>query len=283
MAETPSVVDPELLEAGGGLFSEENAVPPSTLDPTDVFDDSGNDAPGTQVANAAFEPRFDGDTSQLPPEVCWALQELVAAPHVSGKDSRHWAVLLQHEKQLRSRLSELGLVLEINHEHRYAFTRQADDPSPHSRAILRTKTLSLAASTLALYLYQQYLASPESPVVKSTDMIDYMMAYKRAEDTDEASFQKKIVAAIKSLDDAAVIKPVKGTDRYVIHGVITSILTADRVEALTQRYRAIARGEAVPEGGDADGTDTEGTDADGIDADRVATDELVAEGIDNDA
>ncbi|NED95560.1 DUF4194 domain-containing protein [Phytoactinopolyspora alkaliphila] len=264
MADTPSVMDSGLPMADDdGLFAEESAIPPSTFDPTEVFDDSASDAPGTRVGTAAFEPRFDGDTSQLPPQVCWALQELVAAPHVSGKDSKHWAVLLQHEKQLRSRLSELGLLLEINHEHRYAFTRQADDPSPHSRAILRTKTLSLAASTLTLYLYQQYLASPESPVVESTDMIDYMMAYKRGDDTDEASFQKKVAAAIKSLDDAAIIKPVKGTDRYVIHGVITSILTADRVEALTQRYRAIARGEAVPEGGD--GVETEEPAAEGID------------------
>ncbi|NDL60326.1 DUF4194 domain-containing protein [Phytoactinopolyspora mesophila] len=237
-----------------GLFAEATAVPPATLDPTDVFDDSAR-PPGARVGSTTHGPRFDGDTSQLPPEVCWTLQELVAAPHVGGKDNRHWAIILQHEEVLRSRLCELGLILEINHEHRYAFTRQADDPSPHSRAVLRTKTLSLAASTLALYLYQQYLAAPDSPVVESTDMIDYMMAYKRADDTDEASFHKKILAAIKSLDDAAIIKPVKGTDRYVIHGAITSILTADRVEALTQRYRAIARGEAIPEGLVADGID----------------------------
>ncbi|WP_166345811.1 DUF4194 domain-containing protein [Phytoactinopolyspora limicola] len=243
MTETAS----DVTQVGGdGLFTEESAVPPSTLDPTDVFDEAAR-VRGTRVARTAPEPRFDGDTSQLPPDVCWALQELVAAPHVGGKDSRHWAVILQHEEVLRSRLSELGLILEINHEQRFAFTRQADDPSPHSRSVLRTKTLSLAASTLALYLYQQYLAAPHSPVVETADMIDYMMAYQRADDTDEASFQKKVVAAINSLDDAAIIKPVKGTSRYLIHGAITAILTADRVEALTQRYQAIARGEAVPE------------------------------------
>lgn len=48
---------------------------------------------------------------------------------------------------IRRAVGELGLVLEINQEYRYAFTRQAADPSPHSRTILRTKTLSLAAST----------------------------------------------------------------------------------------------------------------------------------------
>jgi hypothetical protein len=218
------------------------------LDPAEVFASSA--AFGTSVDTGARVARFDGDTSQLPPEVCWTLQELVAAPHISEKSRRHWAVALQYEDVLRSRLAELGLVLELSHEHRYAFTRQADDPSPYSRVILRTRTLSLAGSALALYLYQLYLVSPDEPVVEAADMIDHMMAYKPATDTDEAAFQRKIRTAIVALDDAGIIKPVKGTDRYLVNNVITSILTADRIQALDQRYRAIARGEVI------DGADT---------------------------
>ena len=122
---------------------------PVDLDPDEVF--TASVPVGTWVDTGTVAAKFDGDTSQLPAEVCWALQELVAAPHVSEKSRRHWAAVLQHEQVLRSRLSELGLVLELSHEHRYAFTRQAEDPSPHSRVILRTKTLSLAASALALF------------------------------------------------------------------------------------------------------------------------------------
>ena len=226
------------------LFAETSAPVESSLDPDEVFTDDATTVTGTHVERAQ-EPRFDGDTSALPAEVCWTLQELVAAPHITDKAKKHWPIVLQYEEVLRSRLSELGLLLEINREHRYAFTQQADDPSPHSRTILRARTLSLAASALALYLYQQYLVAPNDPVVSATDMIDHMLAYKRAEDTDEAGFHKKIRTAIKSLDDVSVIKQVKGTDRYLIYPVITSMLTADRVEALTARYRAIAEGNAV--------------------------------------
>ena len=169
--------------------------------------------------------------------------------------------MLQYEDALRSRLSELGLILEINREFGYAFTRQADDPSPHSRVILRAKTLSLAASALALYLYNQYVVSPDDPVVDTADMMDHMMAYKRADDTDEAGFQKKIRAAVKALEDAAIIKPVKGTSRYIIYGVITSILTAEQVTVLAQRYRAIGRGEIL-HAVDADIDGTPGDDGD---------------------
>ncbi len=236
---------PDFSAVFADLFTDANVSVDQAvdLDPTEVFASSA--ALGTNVDTGERVAKFDGDTSQLPPEVCWTLQELVAAPHISEKSRRHWAVVQQYEDVLRSRLAELGLILELSHEHRYAFTRQADDPSPYSRAILRTKTLSLAASALALYLYQLYLVSPDEPVVETADMIDHMMAYKPATDTDEAAFQRKIRTAIVALDDAGIIKPVKGTDRYLVNSVITSILTADRIQALDQRYRAIARGEVT--------------------------------------
>jgi len=178
--------------------------------------------------------------------VCWTLQELVAAPHVRQQSGKHWAVLIQHEDVLRSRLSELGLILEINRDHGYAFTRQGDDPSPHARVLLRARPLSLAASALTLYLYGQYLAAPDDPVVETADMIEHMLGYKGPADTDEAGFVKKVHAAIRVLDDAHIIKPVAGTSRYLIYGVITSLLSADRVEALTARYKAVAAGQVLP-------------------------------------
>ena len=244
---------PDFSAVFADLFTDPGAQPDSStdLDLAQVFATTA--PPGTTVDSGERVARFDGDTSQLPPEVCWTLQELVAAPHISEKSRRHWAVVLQYEDVLRHRLSELGLILELSHEHRYAFTRQADDPSPYSRAILRTKTLSLAASVLVLYLYQLYLISPDEPVVETADMIDHMMAYKPATDTDEAAFQRKIRTAIGTLDDAAIIKQVKGTDRYVINSVITSMLTADRIDGLDQRYQAIARGDVAENGEEAAG------------------------------
>lgn len=228
---------------GDDLFINDTTTVHRALDPSEVFTDTGEVAVGSHVDSGTRPARFDGDSSELPAEACWALQELVAAPHISDKSKHHWPVVLQYEELLRSRLSELGLILEINREHRHAFTRQAEDPSPHSRTILRSRTLSLAASALALYLYQQYVMSPDDPVVDTADMIDHMLAYKRSDDTDEAGFVKKVRAAINTLDDAAIIRPIKGTTRYIIYGVIASILSADQVSALHERYTAIARGE----------------------------------------
>ena len=77
-------------------------------------------------------------------------------------------------------------------------------------------TRSFAASALALHLYQVYLLSPDEPVVETADLLDHMMAYRPPSDNDEVNFQKRVRAAITSLDEAGLIKPVKGTERYVI-------------------------------------------------------------------
>ena len=127
---------------GAGLFAEPSPAGPPPLSPAEVFDDGADEAVGAHVDSGERPARFDGDTSDLPAEACWALQELVASPHLSDRNKHHWPVVLQYEGLLRSRLSELGLILEINREYRYAFTRQAEDPSPRSRTILRSRTLS---------------------------------------------------------------------------------------------------------------------------------------------
>ena len=84
------------------------------------------------------------------------------------------------------------------------------------------------------------------PVVETADMIDHMLGYKPAHDTDEAGFQRKMQTAIKSLEEASIIKPVPGTTRYIIYGVITAILSAEHVAALDDRYKAIARANVNP-------------------------------------
>lgn len=232
------------------VFGEDGLVPgtgqAAALAPddlTEVFSATAGDRVGGHLDAGPGQPRFEGDTSELPPAVCWTLQELVAAPHIRAGAGRHWTILQQYEEVLRRRLSELGLVLEINREHGYAFTKQGDDPSPHARTLLRARTLSLAASALMLYLYNQYLLAPDDPVVETADMIEHMLGYKPPEDTDEAGFVRKIHAAIRTLDETHVIKQVTGTSRYLIYGVITSLLSADRVEALTVRYTTIAAGK----------------------------------------
>ena len=239
---------------GAGVLPDGQA-PAVPLDPAALARIGGGRV-GAVTAPAAG-PRFEGDTSELPPDACWALQELIAAPHVLEHSGGNWAALLKHEDRLRSRLSEHGLILEVNRELGYAFTRQASDPSPHSRTLLRARTLGLAASALALWLYNQFLIAQGDPVVEESDMIDHLLGYKPPADTDEAGFAKRARAAIRSLEEAHLIRAIPGTSRYLVYPVITSVLSAERVAVLTARYRELAAGpdspaeESAQEAGDA--------------------------------
>ncbi len=224
----------------GGLGSDE-------LPPVDLgdfrFDDFRDDSVpfGTSAGRAAdTAPRFDGDTSQLPTPVCYALQELIAAPHVSAR-SKNWAAIEAHEEILRSRLSELNLVLEINRDTRNAFTRQVSENDPRQRNLLRAQSLSLAASVLALFLRLKHLSSPdETCVVDRTEMIDHLVSFRPARDTDEAGFLRKADAAINQLETRRLIRQVGSSDRYAVAGVIASLLTPEQVDTYTAAYRDLA-------------------------------------------
>ncbi|MBT0567639.1 DUF4194 domain-containing protein [Williamsia sp. CHRR-6] len=256
-------------DTGDDLFAD---TPQAYSEPSvdlSHFSFDGSGGPPGEISEARVAPRFAGDTSELPAPVCYALQELIAAAHVSSK-SRNWRAIEANEAIIRSRLSELNLLLEINTEYRYAFTRQVTDTDPRQRNILRASTLTLAASVLALYLRQKFLTSiDESATVERTEMIDHMLTYKPSRDTDEAGFVRRIEAAINVLENRKIIRAVAGTDRYLIHGVIVSLLTPEQVEAYTAAYRELsgAGGDlAELDDRDASATDASATDVPTTDA-----------------
>ena len=192
------------------------------------------------LRGADTAPRFDGDTSALPNSVCYARQELIAAPHVSSR-SKNWAVIEAEETLLRSRLSEVKLLLEINRETKHAFTRQVSENDPRQRNLLRAQSLSLAGSVLALFLRLKHLSSPdETAVVERQEMIDHLLTFRPARDTDEAGFVKKADAAINQLETRRLIRRVGTSDRYAVHSVIASLLTPEQVDLYTAAYRDLA-------------------------------------------
>lgn len=231
---TAAVDDAEATE----LFGDDAVTAP----PVDLSHFSFDQAPpaGEIAGDAELQPRFDGDSGQLPAPVCYALQELIAAAHVSAK-SRNWRTIEVHEEIIRSRLSELNLRLEINHEHRFAFTRQVSENDPRQRNVLRSATLTLAASVLALFLRQKYLTSvDDSAIVDRSEMVDHMLTYKPVSDTDEAGFVKRIEAAINQLESRKIIRLIPGTDRYQVYGVIAALLTPEQVDSYTAAYQKLS-------------------------------------------
>lgn len=108
----------EAAEAAGG--AEPAAEParhvhadPFTVNPRDTF-----------VDGAAL---FPGDTGVLPMKVRQALVKLLKGPYIDGgRDEKLWTTLLDNQLILRSRLSELFLTLQLDHERKVAVLRPVD-------------------------------------------------------------------------------------------------------------------------------------------------------------
>jgi hypothetical protein len=70
---------------------------------------------------------FPGDTGVLPMKVRQALVKLLKGPYVDGgRDEKLWTTLLDNQLILRSRLSELFLTLQLDHERKIAVLRPVD-------------------------------------------------------------------------------------------------------------------------------------------------------------
>src|SRR3712207_53822 len=70
---------------------------------------------------------FPGDTGVLPMKVRQALVRLLKGPYIDGgRDEKVWTVLLDNQVILRSRLSELFLTMQLDHERKIAVLRPVD-------------------------------------------------------------------------------------------------------------------------------------------------------------
>jgi len=88
---------------------------------TDPFSVTPRD---TFVDGAAL---FPGDTGVLSMKVRQALVKLLKGPYVDGgRDEKLWTTLLDNQLILRSRLSELFLTLQLDHERKIAVLRPVD-------------------------------------------------------------------------------------------------------------------------------------------------------------
>ncbi len=106
---SPSTASPAAAEPQGDHLRAD----PFTVTPRDTF-----------VDGAAM---FPGDTGVLPMKVRQALVKLLKGPYIDGgRDEKLWTTLLDNQLILRSRLSELFLTLQLDHERKIAVLRPVD-------------------------------------------------------------------------------------------------------------------------------------------------------------
>lgn len=213
-------------------------------------------------AGAQPEPLFEGDRGLLPAEVRGTLVRVLSSRFVDGvRHASLWNRVLRHEDVLRSRLHDLYLELVVDRRRQVAFTQQLELDDDVPILLRRDKPLTLAATVLLLHLRQEYdrgAVEGRDVVVEHRELLDHLEAWKDVDDQNPAQFRRRCENAIENVKEKGVLAPVSD-GRYRISGIVHSMLTAEKVDAMTAALTALATGEA--EGG-AD-ADLRGADPDG--------------------
>lgn len=194
----------------------------------------------------AVSPLYAGDTGTLPMDTRLALCKLLSGPYLEV-DSPHWPALLRDEATIRARLSDLFLELVIDRERKVAFSRQADTGDLETPTLQRTSTLSFLDSVMVLNLRQRLVDADgldQRAVVEQDALFEDMEVF--ASTGDAVATRKRIGASIEKLKKANLLQPIRGTEgRYEIAPILRLLFTADDVQALSARYRALAAGDSV--------------------------------------
>lgn len=212
------------------------------------------DAPAPRHATTSQaglpEPLFPEDEGTLPAEVRATLVRVLSSRFVDGvRNPGLWTRTLRHENVLRSRLHDLYLDLVIDRRRQIAFTQQLELDDDVPVLLRKDRPLTLAATVLLLHLRQEYdrgAVEGRDVVVEHHELLEYLESWKDVDDQNPATFRKRCESAIESTKEKGILAPVS-EGRYRISGVIHSLLTAEKVDAMTDAFTALAHGPAAPD------------------------------------
>ena len=176
------------------------AGPPSTSTPT-----PSRSPRGTPFVDGAA--LFPGDTGVLPMKVRQALVKLLKGPYIDGgRDEKLWTTLLDNQLILRSRLSELFLTLQLDHERKVAVLRPVDPEAiggstrssilRQQRALSRVETIVLLRLRLLL---DRHVTAQTDPTITREEIAELVAHYQPSGQQDALRDSDVVNRAITKL------------------------------------------------------------------------------------
>ncbi len=265
---------------------------PFTVTPRDTF-----------VDGAAL---FPGDTGVLPMKVRQALVKLLKGPYIDGgRDEKLWTTLLDNQLILRSRLSELFLTLQLDHERKVAVLRPVDPEAiggstrssilRQQRALSRVETIVLLRLRLLL---DRHVTAQTDPTITREEIAELVAHYQPSGQQDALRDSDVVNRAITKLLARQLLLTTGLDDVYTISNALPLALPFENIGDIPAQIEALIAAAADQSGTepllefDADKPaedDTEDDDADGSaevdggDADTGAQGDLNSEDDDGDA
>jgi hypothetical protein len=218
---------------------------PFTVTPRDTF-----------VDGAAL---FPGDTGVLSMKVRQALVKLLKGPYIDGgRDEKLWTTLLDNQLILRSRLSELFLTLQLDHERKIAVLRPVDPEAiggstrssilRQQRALSRVETIVLLRLRLLL---DRHVTAQTDPTITREEIADLVAHYQPAGQQDALRDSDVVTRAITKLLARQLLITTGLEDVYTISNALPLALPFENIGDIPAQIDALVAATADPTGTEA--------------------------------
>lgn len=201
---------------------------------------------------------FPGDTGVLSMKVRQALVKLLKGPYIDGgRDEKLWTVLLDNQVILRSRLSELFLALQLDHERKIAVLRPVDPEviggSTRSSILRQQRALSRVETIVLLrlrLLLDRHVTAQTDPAITREEITDLVAHYQPAGQQDALRDSDVVTRAITKLLARQLLLPTGLDDVYTISNALPLALPFENIGDIPAHIEALVAASA-----DATGTE----------------------------
>lgn len=210
---------------------------------------------------------FAGDRGVLESDVRRVLVRLLQRRFLLADRNRDdWAVLVDNQQIVESRLNDLFVRLVVDHERGVAYKQQVRSDEFDIPILLRDDAYTRAETLVLVHLrtvYQRESTAGESSARVDVEEVEQtVLTYFADSDGDTARRQRAIRGALSRLRHEGVIEE-ESEGRYRISPLVEIVLSSERLRELSDwlRERAIrsdgedAAGEANPEAEELDPPD----------------------------
>lgn len=190
---------------------------------------------------------FPGDTGVLPMKVRHALVKLLKGPYIDGgRDEKLWTTLLDNQLILRSRLSELFLTLQLDHDRKIAVLRPVDPEiigaSSRSSILRQQRALSRVETIVLLrlrLLLDRHVTAQTDPTITREEISDLVANYTPAGQQDALRDSDVVTRTITKLLARQLLLPTPLDDTYTISNALPLALPFENIGDIPAQIEAL--------------------------------------------
>lgn len=202
---------------------------------------------------------FEGDEGGLEYAQRRALVTLLKQRFISARTHpRDWAVLVEHERLVRSRLNDLFLDLQVDREREVAWKRQASsETGGRFPTILYDAAWSREETLVLVHLRDRLragLASGDARVyIDREDVVGYVASFRPSHATDVAGDEKRARNAVASVVKSGLLIATGSEERFEISEAVEPLIPMGLLQELLEALLVANNGEVLePEPEDSD-------------------------------